>query len=1466
MDELVQGTMIQDAWDMEKSSSQGQERIVSASTGSSDRRFLGIDIGSVSSDVVVLDSAGEVLFCDYGRTRGRSFETVRSQLELVSRSFPDRNFVTAVTGSVGRLAAEILEVPYVNEVMAQAAAIAQLYPELSEATVIDMGGQDSKLIFLDRSNGRLGMRDFALNSACAAGTGAFLDQQAQRLGIEIEQFGAIALQSRMVPRMAGRCSVFAKSDMIHLQQQATPISDILAGLCMALARGLKSNLGCGRVFVEPILFTGGVAANAGVVRAFEQAFELAKGKLIVPPHHLFTGAMGAVWTIRQQGILLPSPLRLERLDAHLAGSGNLLQSAPRRAKLDQPHLPPPVSRVYDEILRQATEPIDAYLGVDVGSISTNVVVMDSQMRVLSKEYLMTAGNPLGAVRQGLADTFAKVGDKVRILASATTGSGRYLTGDFIGADIVINEITAQAQGARIVCPQVDTIFEIGGQDSKFIALENGVVVDFEMNHACAAGTGSFLEEQAQRLGISIQNEFSQLAFSSERPLKLGDRCTVFIESDLLAWQQQGASKEDLVAALSTSIVHNYLNRVVGRRRIGKTICFQGGTAYNRAVWSAFEQVTGKTILVPDHHEVTGALGAAAIAMEHHQHQMDEGHDFACRFRGFANLAEIQYQVDSFTCRACSNECEIKRVRLPDSQPLYYGSRCDRYNLAKRQQEEKTFDAFAWRNERMLAYAGFNGSDRQGGKETVGIPRALMTWQLLPMFATFLRELGLEVVLSEPTSNTTIQRGIEQVPAQPCYPVKVAYGHCAELLERQVDYLLLPSIASMNKSFEGCEFTQLCPFVQSFGFQIQSAMGDRLDRTKLLTTPMYLGDGQRPMKLSFVRLAAELNRPAGQARKAMRKALAAQAAFEKDLRDKGREILGSLAPDQKLFILVSRPYNGCDTGMNLQLARKLADMGAMLVPMDFLDLQSAELSNRSLHEEMYWVSGQKILRAAEILRSDPRLFGIYLSNFSCGPDSFLQSFFKDCLRGKPSLHLELDEHSADAGLVTRLEAFLDSLRNYHPAEPKTQPSGPSNGELSLAGRTVYVPYMGDCAHGLSAGFRAFGFASEVMPIADEATLSCGRLHTNGKECLPCAITIGDMIAMAQRPGFDPGRSLFFMPGASGPCRFGMYHCLQRLALDQAGLRDAALLAPNQDSRFYQEFTRQVTGASGLKFISYLWMSSVGTDLLKKVLLQLRPLAMDSDHVDSIYQQLMDGWVRRVECRRGLGELQSFMHDAADTLAAIPLNGNDSHPQVSVVGEIYVRNHPFANNHIIRRLESVGLRCALSPVSEWMYYTNVTRKNQSLRRRQFRQLVHNWLQDVVMRRIERALAAPLEKRFGPIAEESSEQLLRLARPYMDACFEGEAILSVGKMIEAHHKGFDGVVNVMPFGCMPSTIVASMTTQISRDCGGMPILNLSFDGQEDPALTTRLEAFAEQLRQRKRSAAKPAIPAPATPFARG
>ena len=1421
--------------------------------------YLGVDIGSTSSDVVVLNESGKTVFSDYRRTKGRPIEIARSQLSKVFTQInPSDVILAAATGSAGRFFADLSGIPFINEVQAQAAAIWKMYPQACGATIIEMGGQDTKLIFLLSEYGRI--RDFELNTVCAAGTGSFLDQQAQRLGIDIEEeFGQMALQSKSVPRMAGRCSVFAKSDMIHLQQQATPNCDIIAGLCLALARNLKGNIGCAREFVKPIIFTGGVAANIGVVRALEQVLELAEGELVVPELHFFTGAIGAVLVAkgRISQTSDSGKIQLGRIDEYLAQRTSAIKDAPRRERLEQPSLPYPKSSIYEHLLLNRAGPIGVYLGVDVGSISTNVAVIDEQKRVLAKAYLMTAGKPLEAVRQGLDIVGRKVAGKVRILGAATTGSGRYLTGDFVGADIVINEITAQATGAAIVNPKVDTIFEIGGQDSKYISLKNGVVVDFAMNHACAAGTGSFLEEQAQRLDIKINEEFAELAFKSDAPIKLGERCTVFMESDLLNYQQQGAKTEDLVAGLSYSIVANYLNRVVGRRRVGNNICFQGGTAFNKSVCSAFEKVTGKPIMVPDHHEVTGALGAAAIAAAYMKSKAAEkSKPVESNFRGFENLVSIDYKVESFTCEHCPNHCEVKKVQLPSAEPLYYGSRCDRYNLKKKKKKGRGLGAFEYREQILLEFAGLDradGTDRQAVKSsdraTIGIPMALINWQHLPLFARFFKSLGFKVVLSGRTDKRIIRRGVESVSAQPCFPVKVAYGHILELIDRGVDYIFLPSIVSMTASFPQNEHNQLCPFVQSLAYQVKAAFGDKLGRAKILTVPIRMGEGDKLLHKSFAALTKKLNVSALAVRKAIKEGLSAQAAFERALVKKGREILNQIGPEQKLFILISRPYNGCDEGLNLRLPRKLTELGAEMIPMDMLALDEAQLSDESLHRLVYWSYGQKILRAAEIIKDDPRLFAIYLSNFGCGPDSFLLTFFKDIMGKKPCLQLELDEHSADVGVITRLEAFLESLKHYRSRQAEKRPTKRAVPERDISRqRRLYIPYMGDCAYGMAACFRAYGQPAEVMPLADESTLLQGRAFTSGKECLPCTITLGDMLKVIRAEGFDPAKAAFFMPAASGPCRFGMYSCLQRLILRYAGAEDVPVIAPNQDSGFYKEFARGIDGSVKGNFMKDTWVAVAGIDLLQKLILHLRPFAIDADLAQEVYEQSVRRWTQAVENRWNFSQKRQLMETIAGEFEALKLDGEVQKPRIGIVGEIYVRSHPFANMNVIARLEQLGAVCDLASLAEWVYYTNFTRSWMAKRRSRVRDWFTNVLQNHVQRRIEKALAEPLERRFGGLAEGPIEHVIELAEPYLHRSFEGEAILSIGKTIEYHHQGFGGVVNVMPFSCMPSTVVSTQTMRVSAECGDMPILNLSFDGQEDSTLTTRLEAFVEQVRQRQ------------------
>jgi len=1435
----------------------------------SDKRVLhlGIDVGSTSSDVVVLSSEGEVLFSEYCRAGGRPIETVLGQLRRIGDEFNASQIrLCSVTGAAGRFAAELLGVPFINEVMAQGRAIEWLYPKFEQATIIEMGGQDSKLIFLSRGDNGFRIRDFALNTVCAAGTGSFLDQQADRLGVSIEEeFAELAMQSENVPRMAGRCSVFAKSDMIHLQQQATPVEDIIAGLCLALARNLKSNLGCGRRFVRPVVFTGGVAANAGVVRSIEQVLDMEAGELVVPDEHFFTGAIGAVMVARDKEISGSWP-EVEKLDEYLRHRGGSLARAPRRKALSRPSRPIPVSRVYDELLDEAESPIDAYLGVDVGSISTNVALIDGQRRVLAKAYLMTAGRPLEAVRKGLEMVREKAEGKVKILGAATTGSGRYLTGDFIGADTVINEITAQAAGAAIVNPQVDTIFEIGGQDSKYISLENGVVVDFEMNHACAAGTGSFLEEQSQRLGINIDEEFGELAFTSERPIKLGERCTVFMETDLLSYQQQGARTNELVAGLSYSIVSNYLNRVVGRRRIGDNICFQGGTAFNKAVWAAFEKVTGKSITVPDHHEVTGAIGAASIAAERMHDKAadnsasDSGGLAESSFRGFENLIDVDYSVETFVCEHCPNHCEIKKVELPGSQPLYYGSRCDRYNVKKKSGKAGWQDAFRYRNDKMFEYSGLKVKDddrEQKSKGTIGIPMAVISWQLLPLFGRFFQELGYEVVVSGRTDKKIIKLGTEFLTSQPCFPIKVAYGHIAELINKKVDYIFLPSIVSMTSSYPDNEHNQLCPYVQSLAYQARTAFSDNLADSEILTVPLRLGEGERLIRRTFKSLGKKLGCSGGAVNRALKAGFGAQSAFDKCLKAKGREILDELGDDEKLFVLVSRPYNGCDDGVNMRLPEKLAELGARLIPMEMLELEKAALSDKCLHKSIYWSYGQKILRAAEVIRSDKRLYGVYLSNFSCGPDSFLMTFFKELMSLKPCLQLEIDEHSADAGIITRLEAFFESLKNYSPEEHSEQ-LGLDGGRKAVSKgtqvcrmdgrRKLWIPYMGDNSYGLAACFRSYDQPAEVMPIANEESLVSGRAYSTGKECLPFAITTGEMLGVIGREDFDAERAAFFMPGSSGPCRFGMYNCLHKVVFKYAGVEDVPVVSPNQDDRFYRDMLASMDGRNVRSLMKDMWTSVIGIDLLVKLILRCRPFAVDKEKIQNLYDESLRKWVKLVETGGSLSEKVELMESIGKEFAKVEIDDRVRKPHIGIVGEIYVRSHPFANSDIIRRLEGLGACCSLASLAEWVYYTNFTRKCQAWRRGSWSDYVTNSVQAYYQHKIEVMLAGPLEKRFGRLAEERVEEVLDLAEPYIDKSFEGEAILSIGKMLEYYKEGVGGVVNVMPFSCMPSTVVSSQTRRVSGECDDMPILNLSFDGQEDATLTTRLEAFVEQASCRK------------------
>lgn len=1007
---------------------------------------IGLDIGAVSlklaalgrrEDRAAMEAAARegsafrllewnglpLVISEYRRIAGSPIQATFDLLQEFYERVPERQIEgIRVTGSGSRTIARILGIYFENEFKAIARMVPAFYPQVR--TIFEIGGESSKYIRLEPQpdTGECAIADYDRSGECAAGTGSFLDQQALRMNYAVEEVGAVVCTAGCAARIAGRCSVFAKSDMIHAQQKGYRPEEILRGLCDAVARNFKASIVKGRPVVPPVAFIGAVSQNSGVVRALREAFGLEEHALFVPELYAWCGAIGTA--MLEAGERRKRTFRdIHRLNQHEA------ENRPRdTVPLSMENVVLLRDRVAPYAPPAGNGPIPAFLGIDIGSVSTNVVALDEFGRVIHDVYLRTAGRPIEAVQQGLSEVEQCWGGRLEIRGVGTTGSGRELIAELVGADVVNDEITAHKTGAMHVSTtlggeRVDTIFEIGGQDSKFIAIENGVVVDFAMNEACAAGTGSFLEEQAEKLGISIKGEFARLALSAPAPTRLGERCTVFMERDVTAWLHKGETVPNLLAGLAYSIALNYLNRVVRGRRIGNVIYFQGGTAYNDAVAAAFAGLLGKRITVPPYNGVMGAIGMALIAR---QWWLATG--ARTKFRGY-DLSRLEMKTREFVCKACSNYCDIREFTI-EGQKSYWGDKCsDKFRKPPVTGRKPVIeDLFEFR-EKLVAELT---AERATGGPRIGIPRAMSTFERQPFWHRYFTELGCEVVLSPPTDPRIAARGVELALAQPCYPVQIAHGHVAALAEAGVDYILAPNM--LDAESEDDRVAHFCPWNQTLPFVLRTAPGLEAHRHKLLIPTLHFQLGREHVKKGLAEIARRLGVSRRASDRAVDAAYAVQREFQERMLEAGRRALEELdRRGEPGLILVGRGYNIYDRNVNCDIPRKLRHRyGANVIPIDFLVTGREPVHD--LHPNMYWISGRKILAAARLAASRPNLHLIYISNFKCGPDSYIKHFAREAARG-PYLVLQFDGHGNDAGYMTRCEAYLDSkgiLRCYRSA--------------------------------------------------------------------------------------------------------------------------------------------------------------------------------------------------------------------------------------------------------------------------------------------------------------------------------------------------------------------------------------------------------------------------------------------------
>lgn len=1056
---------------------------------------IGIDIGASSIKAVAMED-GRIICRSVYIHKGRitaALKKVFAQLSEVCE-----NAAVSVTGCNSKLFAEFFpEVCLMDDIPAIVEGVRNMFPRAG--SIISIGSQQAGFITdLDKP-----APQFSLNEHCAGGTGSFFEDQMSRLGQRMEDYSDIVAKAGSVPRLSGRCAVFAKTDIIHRQQEGVSIPDILLGLCYAMIKNYKAVIVKGLEVKKPVAFVGGVTINKGVIRAVKDVFGLAEDELLFSDDSLYAGAIGAAINAKTS--------------FDLTAAVKILDEKTVSRKSDS--LPP--LELKDGIKLcdpPATGSIPAEgcaLGIDIGSTSTDLVLVDSSGSIIDMQYLRTAGNPKLAVRKGLEALKAKYG-KIKFTAVGVTGSGRELIGRLIGADVVRDEITAQARAAVFCVPEADTVFEIGGQDSKYISLKDGDVCDFQMNKVCAAGTGSFVEEQAARMGIPI-GEFGKQALSAQSPCQLGERCTVFIETAITSAEAEGASPQDIAAGLCHSIILNYLHKVVAGKPVGKHIVLQGGVCYNPGIVAAFQAHYGDRITVSPCFSVSGAFGAAMLAMEEHP----QGES---RFRGF-----------DFDDRADAG-------------------------LAPSRETQKNIE-FYYRPRKLLLKDYDPVIDPK--KKTVGIPMVLVLHKFFPLANAFFKDLGFNVVISGYSDEETIRLAQQYARSETCYPVKLIYGHFAKLAQMNVDYIFLPAIHTMTHAASKAAYSYGCAYMQSAAKSVYDTMGLKDKGIELLCPLFDLDFGKKAMVMAMLGLGAKLGFAKPRCMKALLKGAMCVREFDAQTEKWGRELLADIKPDEKALVMITRNYGVNDPVLNMGIPERLLERGCKVITLSHLPGHDIDISED--HPNMYWAFGEHILSGAKIIAAHPNLYAVYLTNHGCGPDSMLSHLFKEEMGGKPYLQIEVDEHYSPVGVITRIEAFLHSLSRRenaaveighdiknvrtHKAKMYLQPK---------ADKTLYIPDIGKYTLPLCLYYKEnYGVKAQPISYPSEKALVDGRAETYTKEYMSFARLLGESLHAAEKGGAN---AQILIPSTQGAEADGMFARVIRSVLDEKGFSDTDIIYP------------------------------------------------------------------------------------------------------------------------------------------------------------------------------------------------------------------------------------------------------------------------------------------------------------------
>ncbi len=1329
----------------------------------------------------------------------------------------------------------------------------------SAYNVIASLGAENFVVYILGSEGQI--RTVETGNKCASGTGEFFLQQIRRMDITPDE--ALALGSQSEPyRVSGRCSVFCKSDCTHALNKGIPVGRVTAGLCEMMSEKVMELLE--KQDRTGVIAVGGVTKNKVVMDSLRRKVD----SLYIPEHGAAFEAMGAAWYALT-----------ERHRANIDMEHIFIEGSTSFSFL-------PAIRESEDMVRfeqhpeaSASDGDECIVGLDVGSTTTKAVLLRrSDDAVLASIYLRTNGNPVYASRQCYKALREKVGAEVKVEGVAVTGSGRYIAGLHAQTSGVINEIIAHATGAAYFDPCVDTIFEIGGQDAKYTYLTNGVPSDYAMNEACSAGTGSFLEESAQEsLGISYR-EIEDIARAAAKPPNFNDQCAAFISSDIKTATHEGIDREDIVAGLVYSICMNYVNRVKGQRRVGKKVFMQGGVCYNKAVPLAMANLVGREIIVPPN---PGLMGAFGVALEW-KHRIEKGLAETTSY----DLQELeQREIEygkSFICNGgrekCDRGCEINMLII-NGKKYPFGGACNKYynQIHNIRYEPDRYNYIDMRQRMVFHdYAAACDDNRDG--PDVGISRSYFTNTYFPLYSTFLHDAGARITLSDDVDS----EGTKRKRSAFCYPGEIAHGCYYNLLQKKPEYIFLPRIVELyvekSASYKK-EHNCTCLLLQSEIYWLRSAFKNIATETRRVSPELDFSQGLDTQPDRFVEAAKEMGLDETKARSAYFNGVEKQNEFKRELKKKGKEFLDQLAqdPDSYAVVLFGRPYNAFAHEANMGIPTKFASRGVYIIPWDMLPYEDEEPE-----PDMCWAVGQELIKTARFVQRHPQLFATFITNFSCGPDSFLVGYFRSLMGMKPSLTLELDSHTADAGVNTRIEAFLDIVERFRvlkkpdevsssftPAEVVIENNKPkyisSEGErVDFHDSRVHVvfPSMGPLgSEMISAAFTGAGMRASAVPVYSYDTLKKGRAEASGKECLPLLLTTGGLMEYLQERR-DPNEFLvYFMPTTAGNCRFTQYNVFLKKLVRKHEIKNVAFLSLTTENSY-----AGLPVNDALNILKGIIVSDVMEDIRNA----LRVLAKDRDAAMELFDAQ---WQRIVDCyrtKRAKG-LYGLLEDVAKRVSDIALRYPLADAKkVALLGEIFVRRDYFACQDLIDRLVEKDIVVKKAHLFEWLKYIDyMVRYNVYDSDFDIKGATEFYARQLLQKGYERRIKKIFAK-SGLFEYEKIDmkKILQYGQEFFDVRFTGEPIVVAGGFFKEILHSADGVISVGPFACMPTRVIEAVLTAennvdrkmeldekyakkngrhnpVHDGIDTLPFLSVETDGNPFPQIvSSRIEAFCLQV----------------------